>query len=71
MESKDVSDQKNEKSTKSLKKLFTDKKIPAARRDRIPVIADDEGVVGVVGIGANLDRISDADDAVRIEIEYR
>ena len=57
--------------TKSLKKLFTDKKIPAARRGRIPVIADDEGVVGVVGIGANLNRISDADDAVRIEIEYR
>ena len=57
--------------TKSLKKLFTDKKIPAARRSSIPVIADDEGVVGVVGIGANLDRISDADKAVRIEIEYR
>lgn len=57
--------------TKSLKKLFADKKIPAARRDRVPVIADDEGVVGVVGIGANLKRISEADDAVRIEIEYR
>ena len=57
--------------TKSLKKLFTDKKIPAARRSCVPVIADDEGVVGVVGIGANLDRISDDHNAVRIEIEYR
>ena len=36
----------------------------------IPVIADDEGVLAVVGIGANLDRISCGDDAVRIQIEY-
>lgn len=43
--------------TKSLKKLFTDLKIPASRRPFVPVIADDEGVLGVYGIGANLDRI--------------
>lgn len=55
--------------TKSLKKLFVDAKIPAHRRELIPVIADDEGVLAVVGIGANLDRISYGGDAVRIQIE--
>ena len=55
--------------TKSLKKLFIDEKFPAARRDAIPVIADDAGVLGVVGFGGNLDRIS-AEATVRIEIEY-
>ena len=39
--------------TKTLKKLFIDKKIPAADRDRIPVIADDHGVVAVHGIGVD------------------
>lgn len=42
--------------TKSIKKLFIDKKIPAGDRMRIPVIADDSGVLGIYGIGANLDR---------------
>lgn len=55
--------------TKSLKKLFIDKKIPAAMRSSIPVIADDGGVLGVAGIGANLDRLSTGENAVRIEIE--
>lgn len=55
--------------TKSLKKLFIDKKIPAAMRSSIPVIADDVGVLGVAGIGANLDRLSTGKDAVRIVIE--
>ncbi len=44
--------------TKSLKKLFIDRKIPASCRQEIPVIADDRGVVGVYGIGVNLDRLS-------------
>ncbi len=43
--------------TKSLKKLFIDRKIPASQRLRIPVIADDLGVLGVSGIGANIDRL--------------
>lgn len=42
--------------TKSLKKLFIDRKIPAMRRGCIPVIADEKGVLGVYGIGGNLDR---------------
>ena len=55
--------------TKSLKKLFIDKKIPAAMRNTVPVIADDAGVLGIAGIGANLDRLSTGGNAVRIEIE--
>ena len=42
--------------TKTLKKLFIDKKIPSYKRSCIPVIADESGVLGVWGIGANLDR---------------
>lgn len=55
--------------TKSLKKLFIDKKIPASVRNNIPVIADDAGVLGVAGIGANVDRLSTDTNAVRITIE--
>jgi len=55
--------------TKSLKKLFIDKKIPAAQRMFIPVIADDAGVLWVQGFGPNRDRLSREEDAVMIEIE--
>ena len=54
--------------TKQLKKLFIDEKIPASQRNAIPVLADDAGVVGVAGIGGNLDRIS-PNGTVRIQIE--
>ena len=37
---------------KSLKKLFIDRKIPASMRPYIPVLVDDMGVLGVLGIGA-------------------
>jgi len=56
--------------TKSLNKLLIDRKIPAARREHIPVIADDAGVLMAVGIGGNLDRLSLDKDAIRIEIQY-
>jgi len=42
---------------KSLKKLFIDRKIPATQRSRIPVIADDRGILGVYGIGPDRDRV--------------
>ena len=42
--------------TKSLKKLFIDRKVPAHERSLIPVVADGCGVLGVCGIGANLAR---------------
>jgi len=44
--------------TKTLKKWFIDQKIPASQRNRIPVIADDGGILGVYGGGANLDRLT-------------
>lgn len=40
--------------TKSLKKLFIDRKIPADMRNGIPVIADENQVAAVYGIGVNL-----------------
>ena len=55
--------------TKSLKKLFIDRKIPASVRNSIPVIADDAGVLGVAGIGANVDRLSNEINSIRITIE--
>ena len=39
---------------KSLKKLFIDCKIPRLERDRIPIVADDNGVIAVAGLGSNL-----------------
>jgi len=54
--------------TKSLKKLFVDRKIPAEERLRLPVICDDAGVLGVYSIGANLDRISG--DTVPVTIRF-
>ena len=57
--------------TKSLKKLFIDRKIPAHLRSRIGVVADDAGVIGVYGIGVNLDRAATTLPATRIEIEER
>jgi len=44
--------------SKSLKKLFIDRKIPAALRQQIPVVCDDQGILGVYTIGANWDRTS-------------
>lgn len=43
--------------TKSLKKLFVDRKIPSSQRPFVPVLVDEEGVLGVRGMGANLDRL--------------
>lgn len=52
---------------KRLKKLFIDRKIPASQRGRIPVVADEEGVLGVCGIGVSLDRAAGQLPAVRIQ----
>ena len=53
--------------TKSLKKLFIDRKIPAAQRDQIPVLCDDAGIIGIPGIAVNLDRVAQELPATRIE----
>ena len=55
--------------SKSLKKLFIDRKIPASQRDAIPVLCDDGGLLGVYSIGVNLDRAADALPAVTIHFE--
>jgi tRNA(Ile)-lysidine synthase len=52
--------------TKSLKKLFVDRKIPAVKRMAVPVIADADGVLGVYGIGVNQDRLK---AGIRIRFE--
>lgn len=52
--------------TKSLKKLFIDAKIPARRRNRIPVIADDGGVLLV----AELKRCRESMDAPNWSIRF-
>lgn len=52
--------------TKSLKKRFIDRKIPASRRHLIPVAADEGGILGVYGFGADLDRLG---PGVRIRFE--
>ena len=55
--------------TKSLKKLFIDRKIPAALRERIPVLCDEEGILGVYSIGVNLDRSAGEGPAVTVRFE--
>ena len=57
--------------SKSLKKLFIDRKIPASRRGTVPVIADAAGVLGVYSIGPNQDRLASALPAVQIQIKKR
>lgn len=41
--------------SKAIKKLLIDRKIPASQRPLVPILADHRGVLGVYGIGANLD----------------
>lgn len=55
--------------TKSLKKLFVDAKIPAARRLQIPVITDEDGVLGTYGFGANKNKLAETLPAVDIRFE--
>ncbi len=55
--------------TKSLKRILIDRKIPAARRSRIPVLRDEGGILGVYSIGVNLDRAARNLPAVQIHFE--
>lgn len=55
--------------TKSLKKLFIDRKIPASQRNRIPVVCDEQGILGVYSIGADPDRTAEGKNAVTIRFE--
>lgn len=55
--------------TKTLKKLFIDRKIPAGERHRIPVLCDERGVLAVWGIGTNPDLEEKDLPPVRVVIE--
>jgi len=55
--------------TKTVKKLFIDRKIPAHQRLQIPVIADDVGLLGVYGVGADQSRAAAALPAAQIRLE--
>ena len=48
------------KCTKTLKKLFSEMKIPIGLRESIPVLADSRGVIWVAGVGAERTRLPDA-----------
>ena len=54
--------------TKTLKKLFIDRKIPANQRSAIPVLADEQGILGVYSIGPNQDRIPGELPAVSVRL---
>ncbi len=53
--------------TVTLKKLFIDRKISASSRSLVPVLSDGRGVVGVYGVGANMDRTDGPGDLVQIQ----
>ena len=55
--------------SRSLKKLFIDRKIPASQREEIPVLCDEIGILGVYSIGVNLDRAADSLPAVTVRFE--
>lgn len=55
--------------TKSLKKLFIDRKIPAAMREQIPVLCDEQGVLGVYSIGVHADRAAGELPAVTVRFD--
>jgi len=42
---------KGQSGTKTLKKLFIEKKVPARNRNLIPLVCDDESVLGIYGLG--------------------
>ena len=57
--------------TKQLKKLFIDRKIPAPKRLRIPVLSDERGILGVCGVGADVSRRAEQLPAVTVRFIKR
>ena len=55
--------------TKSVKKLFADRKIPASQRLQIPIVADDRGILGIYGIGVHQSRTAETLPALQIRFE--
>jgi len=61
---------KGQSGTKTLKKLFIEKRIPARKRNLVPVISDDEGVLGIYKVGTGNRAIpGPGDAAIMIIIE--
>lgn len=54
--------------TRSLKKMYIDRKIPVSQRAAVPVLADDRGVLAVFGIGMDIRFHPDSLPAVRITL---
>ena len=54
--------------TRSLKKMYIDRKIPALQRAAVPVLADDRGVLAVFGIGTDIRFRPDSLPAVRVTL---
>ena len=56
--------------TKTLKKLFIERRVPARKRAFVPVIADGEGILAVYGLGAGARAApGPGDAALRIDFE--
>ena len=55
--------------SRSLKKLMIDRKIPAAERNGLAVIADKNGVIAVQNIGMDLSRAPKNGERLEIKIE--
>lgn len=58
--------------THKLKKLFSDRKIPLSKRERIPILCDDKGVLWVPGFGVRDDGASkDGNDGPYVVLGIR
>lgn len=55
--------------SKSVKKLFADRKIPVSARLSIPIVADRDGILGIYGIGPDRSRIAEDFPALQIRFE--
>ena len=56
--------------TKTLKRLFSEKMIPAKKRGLIPVIADEKGVLAVFGVGQDVRaEVSEGETAFEVSFE--
>lgn len=56
--------------TKSLKQLFLEKKLTQAQRDLTPVLRDDRGIIGVIGIAvASRCKAEPGDKVLRVDVE--
>ena len=54
---------KGRRGTKSLKKLFIEERIPVRKRSIIPVISDDEGVLGIYKLGVGTRAVPKSGDS--------